>query len=145
MKFVAIPLPAIPASPEERKQLRPIGHRTDKWQQMIDENVELAQMLDDYGWEAYTFPEHQLHTEGFEIGFSTALGMHILNQTKRIKVGPIGYVLPTWSPVRLAVETAWLDQLRRPAHRGIRPGLPAPVVQPARPSPRGAGGHQYRG
>ena len=103
MKFVAISLPAIPASPEERKKLRPIGHRTDKWQQM----------LDDYGWEAYTFPEHQLHTEGFEIGFSTALGMHILDKTKRIKVGPIGYVLPTWSPVRLAVETAWLDQLSK--------------------------------
>jgi FAD/FMN-containing dehydrogenase len=26
-----------------------------------------------YGWEAYTFPEHQLHTEGFEIGFSTQI------------------------------------------------------------------------
>ncbi len=54
MKFVALSLPAIPASPEERQQLRPIGHRTDKWQQMIEENVTLAQMLDDYGWEAYT-------------------------------------------------------------------------------------------
>jgi hypothetical protein len=48
MKFVAISLPAIPASPEERKKFRPIGHRTDKWQQMIDEKVALAQML----WEA---------------------------------------------------------------------------------------------
>jgi len=113
MKFVALSLPAIPASPEERQQLRPIGHRTDKWQQMIDENVALAQMLDDYGWEAYAFPEHELHTEGFEIGFSTALGMHLLDQTKRLKVGPIGYVLPTWNPVRLAVETAWLDQLSK--------------------------------
>ena len=56
MKFVAISLPASPASPEERQKLRPIGHRTDKWQQMIEENVTLAQMLDDYGWEAYTFP-----------------------------------------------------------------------------------------
>ena len=81
MKFVALSLPAIPVSPEERTQLRPIGHRTDTWQQMIEENVTLAQMLDDYGWEAYTFPEHQLHTEGFEIGFSSALGMHMLNKT----------------------------------------------------------------
>ena len=47
MRFVAISLPAIPASPEERQKLRPIGHRTDKWQQMIEENVALAQMLDD--------------------------------------------------------------------------------------------------
>jgi alkanesulfonate monooxygenase SsuD/methylene tetrahydromethanopterin reductase-like flavin-dependent oxidoreductase (luciferase family) len=113
MKFAVLSLPAIPASPEERKRLRPIAHRTDKWQQMIDENVELAQMLDDYGWDAYTFPEHQLHTEGLEIGFSIALGMHILDRTKRIKVGPIGYVLPTWNPIRLAVETSWLDQLSK--------------------------------
>jgi alkanesulfonate monooxygenase SsuD/methylene tetrahydromethanopterin reductase-like flavin-dependent oxidoreductase (luciferase family) len=111
MKFVALSLPAIPATPEERQQLRPIGHRTDRWQQMIAENVALAQLLDDYGWEAYTFPQHELHTEGHEIGFSMALGMHLLDHTKHIKVGPIGYVLPTWSPVRLAVETAWLDQL----------------------------------
>jgi alkanesulfonate monooxygenase SsuD/methylene tetrahydromethanopterin reductase-like flavin-dependent oxidoreductase (luciferase family) len=48
---------------------------------VIDENVALAQMLDDYGWEAYIFPEHQLHTEGFEIGFSMALGIHILDKT----------------------------------------------------------------
>lgn len=113
MKFAVLSLPAIPASPEERKRLRPVAHRTDKWQQMIDENVELAQMLDDYGWDAYTFPEHQLHTEGHEIGYSIALGMHILDKTKRIKVGPIGYVLPTWNPIRLAVETSWLDQLSK--------------------------------
>lgn len=113
MKFAVLSLPAVPASPEERKRLRPIAHRTDKWQQMIDENVELAQMLDDYGWDAYTFPEHQLHTEGHEIGFSIALGMHILDRTKRIKVGPVGYVLPTWNPIRLAVETSWLDQLSK--------------------------------
>ena len=57
MKFVAISLPASPPDPEERKKLRPIGHRTDKWQQMIEEScsLALAQMLDDYGWEAYTF------------------------------------------------------------------------------------------
>lgn len=73
MKFVALSLPAIPAMPEERYQLRPIGHRTDRWQQMIAENVELAQLLDDYGWEAYTFPQHELHTEGHEMGFSMAL------------------------------------------------------------------------
>jgi alkanesulfonate monooxygenase SsuD/methylene tetrahydromethanopterin reductase-like flavin-dependent oxidoreductase (luciferase family) len=113
MKFAVLSLPTIPASPKERERLRPIAHRTDKWQQMIDENVELAQMLDDYGWDAYTFPEHELHTEGLEIGFSIALGMHILDRTKRIKVGPIGYVLPTWNPIRLAVETAWLDQLSK--------------------------------
>jgi alkanesulfonate monooxygenase SsuD/methylene tetrahydromethanopterin reductase-like flavin-dependent oxidoreductase (luciferase family) len=37
--------------------------------------------------------------------------LHILDQTKLIKVGPIGYVLPAWSPICLAVETAGLDQL----------------------------------
>jgi len=113
MKFAAFLLPVIPASPEERIRLRPIAHRTDKWQQMIDEVIELAQMCDDYGWDVFCFPEHQLHTEGLEMGFSIALGMHVLDKTKRIKVGPIGYVLPTWNPIRLAVETAWLDQLSK--------------------------------
>ena len=35
------------------------------------------------------------------------VGLH----TKRFQVGPIGYVLPGWDPLRLAVTTAWSGQL----------------------------------
>ena len=34
-----------------------------------------------------------------------------IHQTKHLKVGPIGYVLAGWNPLRLALEIAWLDQL----------------------------------
>ena len=41
------------------------------------------------------------------------LTQHVIHNTKRIKVGPIGYVLPGWNPLRLALEIAWLDQLTK--------------------------------
>jgi hypothetical protein len=110
MQCVAI---ALPASPEARQQLRPIGHRTDQWPQMIAEHVTLAPMLDDSGWEASTCPEPQRHPEGLAMGFASALGRHLLHHTQRIQVGPLGSGLPPWSPLRLAVETAWLAPWRQ--------------------------------
>lgn len=108
---MALILPALPGSPQERDALRPIGHRTEKWQQMIREVTYLSQMCEDYGFYGVVFPEHYLHTEGMEMGGPTSLYMHVAAHTKQIRVGPIGYVLPAWNPVKLAIETAYLDQL----------------------------------
>ena len=30
--------------------------------------------------------------------------LHLAANTKRIKIGPLGYVLPTWDPIRLATD-----------------------------------------
>jgi len=79
--------------------LRPIANLTERWQQMIAELVELARMADDLGFEMAAFPEHYLHTEGLEMGSTPALFMHLIDQTSRIKVGPIGYVPPSWSTI----------------------------------------------
>jgi alkanesulfonate monooxygenase SsuD/methylene tetrahydromethanopterin reductase-like flavin-dependent oxidoreductase (luciferase family) len=111
VKFVFFMLPALPASEREREALRPIGHRTEKWQQMLTEVRELAKMADDYGFEAICFPEHHLHTEGMEQGGPHSLYLDVAHHTKNIKVGPVGYVLPSHNPVKLAIETAWLDQM----------------------------------
>ncbi len=54
MKFILMLTPAVPASPVERERLRPIAHRTEKIQQMLDEMVELAQMAEDLGFTAVT-------------------------------------------------------------------------------------------
>ena len=48
MKFILHLGPVIPASPAEREALRPIAHRTDKVQLMLDEMVELAQLAEEY-------------------------------------------------------------------------------------------------
>ena len=113
MKFMFFFYPAIPASMEAREQLRPIARRTDRFQRMLDEVVELSQMAEDLGYAAVTFPEHHLHTEGGEMGSLPLLTQHVLANTKKIMAGPIGYVLPGWNPLRLALEIAWLDQITK--------------------------------
>ena len=113
MKFIYFPLPALPGTLEDRRRERPIGYRTERWQMMFDELVELARMCEDMGFEAFCFPEHHLHTEGLEVGGPPLLMQHIAHHTKKIKVGPVGYVLPGWDPIRLAVTIGWLDQLTK--------------------------------
>ena len=114
MKFMLHLTPAVPASPIERERLRPIAHRTDKTQQMIDEMVKLAQLAEELGFSAVTYSEHHFYTEGLEAGATpTPHLMNLLHHTKRIKVGPVGFVLPTWDPIRLALDVAWADQMSR--------------------------------
>jgi len=113
MKFMFFFYPAIPATMDDREKLRPIAARTDRFQQMLDEIVELSQMAEDLGFSAVTFPEHHLHGEGGEMGSLPVLTQHVLANTKKILAGPIGYVLPGWNPLRLALEMAWLDQITK--------------------------------
>ncbi|MBM4255911.1 MAG: LLM class flavin-dependent oxidoreductase [Deltaproteobacteria bacterium] len=113
MKFILFLLPTLPGSLAERKRLRPLASHTDRWQAMFDEVVELAQLAEEVGFDAIAFPEHHLHTEGFEIGGPPEFLLYVAMQTKRIQIGPIGYVLPGWDPLRLAMTTAWLDQLTK--------------------------------
>jgi alkanesulfonate monooxygenase SsuD/methylene tetrahydromethanopterin reductase-like flavin-dependent oxidoreductase (luciferase family) len=113
MKFMYFFLPSIPGTIEERKALRPIAHQTERWQQMISEVTEIAQLCEEVGFDGVCFPEHHLHSEGIEMGSLPVLTQHVIHNTKRIKVGPIGYVLPGWNPLRLALEIAWLDQLTK--------------------------------
>ncbi|MGH7804083.1 MAG: LLM class flavin-dependent oxidoreductase, partial [Candidatus Binatia bacterium] len=77
MKFVLHLAPAVPASPIERERLRPIAHRTDKIQQMIDEMVELAQLAEELGFDAVTYSEHHFYTEGLEAGATPT--PHLIN------------------------------------------------------------------
>jgi alkanesulfonate monooxygenase SsuD/methylene tetrahydromethanopterin reductase-like flavin-dependent oxidoreductase (luciferase family) len=113
MKFMYLMLPSLPATLEERRALRPIANHTERWQRMIEEVVEVARLLEDVGFDGVCFPEHHLHSEGLEIGGLPTLYQHVIHHTKRIKVGPIGYVLPGWNPLRLALEIGWLDQLTK--------------------------------
>src|SRR5579884_3613320 len=91
MKFMLHINPVVPASPTERERLRPIAHRTDKVQQMLQEMLELTQMAEELGFEAVTFSEHHFYTEGMEAGSTpTPHLLNLLSKTKRIKVGPLG-------------------------------------------------------
>ena len=94
MKFMYFFLPSLPATMEERRTLRPIGHHPERWQRMISEVTEIAQLCEEVGFDGVCFPEHHLHSEGIEMGSLPVLTQHVIHNTKHIKVGPIGYVLP---------------------------------------------------
>jgi alkanesulfonate monooxygenase SsuD/methylene tetrahydromethanopterin reductase-like flavin-dependent oxidoreductase (luciferase family) len=114
MKFILHLGPVVPASPEERERLRPIAHRTDKIQLMLDEMVELAQMAEEAGFEILTYSEHQFFSDGLIAGSNPTPNLiNLASKTKRIKIGPLGYVLPTWDPIRLALDVAWADQITK--------------------------------
>ncbi len=68
MKFMYFFLPTLPATPAERRALRPIAHHTERWQQLFEEVVEVTRLAEDLGFDAVCFPEHHLHSEGLEIG-----------------------------------------------------------------------------
>src|SRR5260370_1966635 len=91
-------------------------------------------MAEDLGFDMIGFPAHFLHTEGLEFGSVPALYVYLAMQTKHVKVGPIGYVLPGWNPLRLAVTIAGLDHLTKGrTFVGFAPGYqtrwPNPMAQ----------------
>jgi alkanesulfonate monooxygenase SsuD/methylene tetrahydromethanopterin reductase-like flavin-dependent oxidoreductase (luciferase family) len=58
MKFMFFMLPTIPATLAERKELRPIAMRQDRWDRMLEEITELSQLAEEVGFDGVCFPEH---------------------------------------------------------------------------------------
>jgi luciferase-like monooxygenase len=60
----------------------------------------------------HRFTEHPFHVEGFEIsGSPVLLDLFVGLQTRRIRVGQLGIVLPAQNPIRVAEEIAMLDHM----------------------------------
>jgi alkanesulfonate monooxygenase SsuD/methylene tetrahydromethanopterin reductase-like flavin-dependent oxidoreductase (luciferase family) len=114
MKFMLFVLPTVPGTLEDRERLRPIGRNTERYQAMLDELREIAQLADDAGFDVMTTTEHHFHSEGYETSVAPLLlYADLAARTKRIKFGPLGLVLPAWDPLRAAEELAILDQLTK--------------------------------
>ncbi|MBV8507759.1 MAG: LLM class flavin-dependent oxidoreductase [Alphaproteobacteria bacterium] len=114
MKFMLFVLPTVPATLEERKRLRPIGRNNERYQQMLDELRKLAIFADEAGFDVFATTEHHLHSEGYETSVAPLLlYADLAARTKRIKFSPLGLVLPSWDPVRVAEELAVLDHLTK--------------------------------
>jgi alkanesulfonate monooxygenase SsuD/methylene tetrahydromethanopterin reductase-like flavin-dependent oxidoreductase (luciferase family) len=112
MKFIMHVIPAVPGTPEERERMAPIGHSTERVQKMLDETVSLARLAEEMNFWAMTWSEHHFYTEGLEFGAGPIPHLvYLLSKTKRIKLGPVGFVLPTWDPIRLAEDVAWADHM----------------------------------
>jgi len=74
-------------------------------------HLEVLEFADQAGMDFYFVAEHH-----FDMGFSECpspgsfLGA-ASQRTKKIRLGPLVYVLPLWNPIRVAEEVALLDNL----------------------------------
>ena len=88
------------------------GLRSDLYQQMLREILEQVRLADELGYDFVSFTEHHFHIEGFELSNNPVLlDLYFGLQTKRIRVGQLGIVLPAANPIRVAEDIAMLDQM----------------------------------
>jgi alkanesulfonate monooxygenase SsuD/methylene tetrahydromethanopterin reductase-like flavin-dependent oxidoreductase (luciferase family) len=88
------------------------GLRGDLYSRMLAEVSEQARLADDLGYDSINFTEHHFHVEGIEISNNPVmLDLFIGMQTKRIRVGQLGIVLPADNPIRVAEDIAMLDHM----------------------------------
>ncbi|MBI5615086.1 MAG: LLM class flavin-dependent oxidoreductase [Gammaproteobacteria bacterium] len=112
MKVGAFYLPSIGSFAEIQKGMA--GRRTDLYQQMLDELSEQIKFMDAHGFYGVGFTEHHFHIEGEEVSTNPVmLDLYFGMQTKSIKLGQLGNVLPSHNPVRLAEDIAMLDQMTK--------------------------------
>lgn len=103
-------LPSIGSRAEIEKGMA--GLRGDLYQSMLAELKEQAQLADELGYDSISFTEHHFHVEGFEISNNPVLlDLFIAMNTKRIRVGQLGIVLPAQNPLRVAEDIAMLDHM----------------------------------
>jgi alkanesulfonate monooxygenase SsuD/methylene tetrahydromethanopterin reductase-like flavin-dependent oxidoreductase (luciferase family) len=87
------------------------GHPSGSYVELYKSHLDVLEFADQAGMDFYFVAEHH-----FDLGFSECpspgafLGA-ASQRTKRIRLGPLVYVLPLWNPIRLAEEIALLDNL----------------------------------
>ena len=88
------------------------GLRADLYQRMLAELGEQAVLADQLGYDSISFTEHHFHVEGFELSNNPVmLDLFVGMQTRQIRVGQLGIVLPTHNPIRVAGDIAMLDHM----------------------------------
>jgi alkanesulfonate monooxygenase SsuD/methylene tetrahydromethanopterin reductase-like flavin-dependent oxidoreductase (luciferase family) len=79
---------------------------------MLHDITGQAKLADDLGYDSISFTEHHFHVEGFELSNNPVLlDLYIAMQTKRLRVGQLGIVLPSQNPLRVAEDIAMLDHM----------------------------------
>jgi alkanesulfonate monooxygenase SsuD/methylene tetrahydromethanopterin reductase-like flavin-dependent oxidoreductase (luciferase family) len=112
MKVILFWLPTIGAREKIEKTPPPIGRNNAAYQAMLEELKQLAKAADELGFWGIAHTEHHFHSEGAEISTNPGLlNLYMAEGTRQIRFGSIGYVLPSWDPLRLAEETAMIDHM----------------------------------
>ncbi|HKS90952.1 MAG TPA: LLM class flavin-dependent oxidoreductase [Tepidiformaceae bacterium] len=88
------------------------GLRPELYQEMLRDLAAEAKLGDELGYDSISFTEHHFHVEGFELSNNPVLlDLYIAMQTRNIRVGQLGIVLPAQNPIRVAEDIAMLDHM----------------------------------
>lgn len=110
MKVSLFYLPSVGSRPEIEQRM--VGLRADLYGRMLREISEQARLADDLGYDSMSFTEHHFHAEGFELSNNPVLlDLFVGMQTRRLRVGQLGIVLPANNPIRVAEDIAMLDHM----------------------------------
>ncbi|HVP31896.1 MAG TPA: LLM class flavin-dependent oxidoreductase [Myxococcota bacterium] len=110
MKASLFYLPSIGSRREIEQGLA--GLRADLYGRMLSEISAQARLADDLGYDSIHFTEHHFHVEGFELSNNPVLlDLFVAMQTRRLRVGQLGIVLPAQNPIRVAEDIAMLDHM----------------------------------
>src|SRR5215471_14914037 len=110
MKVSLFYLPSIGSRAEIERGMA--GLRGDLYGRMLGELAEQACLADEVGYDSISFTEHHFHVEGFELSNNPVLlDLFVAMQTRHIRVGQLGIVLPAANPIRVAEDIAMLDQM----------------------------------
>ena len=80
------------------------------WKTLFEEGVEQIQYSEALGFDYCLIAEHHFTTYGNSPA-PLLQALHIGQRTRRIMIGTASVILPVWQPLRLAEETAVLDNL----------------------------------
>ena len=110
MKVSLFYLPSIGSREEMERGCA--GLSRELYGRMLAELAEQARLADELGYDSISFTEHHFHVEGFEISTNPILlDLFVGLQTRRIRVGQLGIVLPANNPIRVAEDIAMLDHM----------------------------------
>lgn len=76
----------------------------------LENRLKMVEVYDRCGMHAYHVAEHH----GTPLGFATSPSVWlsaVIQRTKRIRIGPLIYILPLYHPLRLAEEICMLDHM----------------------------------
>ena len=97
-----------------RKQMEAgnAGLNGEYYDTMLREVLGQCQLADELGYDSVSFTEHHFHSEGFELSNNPVLlDLFVGLQTKNLRVGQLGIVLPAQNPLRVAEDIAMLDRM----------------------------------
>jgi alkanesulfonate monooxygenase SsuD/methylene tetrahydromethanopterin reductase-like flavin-dependent oxidoreductase (luciferase family) len=106
--------PVVRATVDERRAMRPIGRHPERFQEALEESLEVVKAADEMGYWGVSSIEHHFHSEGYEVGPSpSVMNAYWAAITKQIRIGQLGFVMSTNNAIRVAEEIAMIDHLSK--------------------------------